>query len=210
MFGTFLAGLEERGQLENAVIVVMSDHGEQLGEHGIFGHCCDINDEESRVVLMVRLPGGEGGGHHVGGFAELVDVLPTIAELVGAKVPAGARGRSLVPALRGEASVPRAFAYTQGSNIIRAVSMRGAQGRLTYTGLAPGSDWVADVVEAARLDGPGFEGSTITSLADRAEARTALVARLRALEAPPDRAGGPISPELRKTLREKGYFEVQP
>ena len=55
MFGRLLAGLEQRGVLDNAIIVLMSDHGEQLGERGIFGHCCGLGDEETHTVLMVRM-----------------------------------------------------------------------------------------------------------------------------------------------------------
>ncbi len=211
MLGLFLAALQERGVLDEAVIVILADHGEQLGEHGLFGHCCEANDEETHIPLMVRLPGGEGGGRRVEGFVELVDVMPTILELAGATPPARIHGRSLAPALRGVPFEARAFATTEGTEMMRLVTMRGAEGRLTYMGLSPSSPLLGDIVEAARLDGPGFVASEGMSPATRARMRTDLVGWLRQLTPPPQDAGSSgVMPEaLKKSLREHGYWDVQ-
>lgn len=208
MFGKFLAGLEQRGTLDSAVIVVMSDHGEQLGERGIFGHCCGLGDEETQSVLMVRLPGGAHGGRHVRPFVELVDLLPTLAEIAGARAPAGIAGRSLVGALEEREFEGRAYSHSQGNVRMRIVSVRGEEGRLTYAGMPATGRYLADVVEVARLDGPGFEGTE--SLAARATLRTELVRWLRTLEAGPDVTAEPIPAGLKKSLRDHGYFDVTP
>lgn len=208
MFGKLLAGLEQRGVLDKAVIVVMSDHGEQLGERGIFGHCCGLGDEETQSVLMVRLPGGARGGRHIASFVELVDLLPTLAEIAGARAPAGIRGRSLVGALEDLEFEGREYAHSQGNVRMRIVSVRGHEGRLTYAGMPATGRYLADVVEVARLDGPGFEGTA--DLVARASLRAELVAWLRTLEAGPDVTASPIPAALKQSLRDHGYFEVTP
>lgn len=210
MLGLFLAALQERGVLDEAVIVLLADHGEQLGENGLFGHCCEANDEETHVPLLVRMPGGEGGGRRVAGYVELVDVMPTLLELAGASLPARIHGRSFAPALRGEPFSGRGYAYTEGTEMMRLVSMRGAEGRLTYTGLSPSSPLLGDIVEAARLDGPGFVASEGLSMETRARMRTDLVAWLRQLAPPPQNQGnsGEMPDALKKSLREHGYWDV--
>ncbi len=208
MFGRFMAGIEQRGQLDRAIIIVMSDHGEQLGEHGIFGHCCGLGDEETHTVLMMRLPHGEHGGRHVSGLVEMLDVLPTIAELVGARAPAGAHGESLAAALRGEPFPGRSYTHSEGNARMRIISVRGAEGRLTYTGMPATGRYLPDVIEAARIDGPGFDGPA--DPVARASLRTELVRWLRTLEPGPDVISAPLPASLRKALRDHGYFDVSP
>lgn len=210
MFGTLMAGLEARGVLDTAYVVVMSDHGEQLGEHGLFGHCCAVGEEETHVVLMVRAPRGANGGRHVPPYSELVDILPTIAEIAGATAPAGTVGRSLLPAVLGQAFTPRPFAHSQGTAIARSVSVAGPGGRLTYSGLDPTSPELADLVATARLDGPGFLGSDADAAA-RPALRSELERWVRDLDPSPATAASTRLPDaLRKSLRDHGYFEVDP
>lgn len=57
------AQLERRGTLANSVVVVTADHGEELGEHGLFGHGATLYDAEIHVPLLVHLPGSRPTGH---------------------------------------------------------------------------------------------------------------------------------------------------
>jgi arylsulfatase A-like enzyme len=210
MFGLLVAALQDRGVLDDAYVILLSDHGEGLGEHGLFGHCCEADEEETHVPLLVRAPGGAGGGRRVTGFVELVDVMPTILELAGATAPAGIQGHSLAPALRGEPFEGRPYAFTEGSELMRLVTMRGPAGRLTFTGLSVNSPLLPDVVAAARLDGPAFTTTEGMPDATRAAMRADLVAWLRRLTtlgtAPADRGEMPAA--LRQSLRDHGYWEV--
>ena len=210
MFGLFLAGLQERGVLDEAVVVLLADHGEQLGENGLFGHCCDAGDEETHVPLVVRMPRGEGGGRRVAAPVELVDVMPTLLEIAGATPPARIHGGSLLPAVRGEPFAGRPYAYTQGSQMMRLVSMRGVNGRFTFSGLSATSSLIADLVEGARLDGPAFTASEGLTAEERAEMRGAMVAWLRGLSQAEGGSNGELPESLRKSLREHGYWNVQP
>ncbi len=210
MFGLFMAGLQDRGVLDEAVVVVLSDHGEQLGENGLFGHCCEANDQETHVPLMIRLPRGEGGGRRVSGRVELVDVMPTLLEIAEATPPARMHGHSLVPALRGEPFSGRPYAFTQGSEMMRLVTMRGPKGRLTFAGLSATSTVLPDLVEVARIDGPGFESTEGVTIEERRNMRAAMVAWLRTLTPSEGGSHGELPEALRKSLREHGYWDVKP
>ncbi|MEN8160628.1 MAG: sulfatase [Myxococcota bacterium] len=88
--------LEARRFLEHAVIVIVADHGEELGEHGRFLHGSQLFEESVRVPLLIAAPGVEGG-RRVEAPVSLVDVAPTILALLDQPVPEPFEGRSLLP-----------------------------------------------------------------------------------------------------------------
>lgn len=106
--GALIEALRSRGLLDNTLIVVLSDHGEGLGYHNHVGHIHQVYDTLLRVPLVVAFPGVVPAGKRVGDVVSLVDVFPTVAELLTIEAPVPASGRSLVPLLRGEAMAPRA------------------------------------------------------------------------------------------------------
>jgi arylsulfatase A-like enzyme len=97
MLGGFLRRLAERGRLDDTLVIVTSDHGEEFGEHGSVNHWQLYYQPNLRVPLVVRPPGGVDGPLRASAQAELIDLLPTVLELVGAEPLAAAQGRSLVP-----------------------------------------------------------------------------------------------------------------
>ena len=103
--GKFLSWLRLRGLYDNALIAVMADHGEALGEHGEATHGVFLYDETIRVPLLFKLPHGQSAGSRVASRARLVDVLPTILDSVGIPIPAPVQGESLLPLIK---SVPAA------------------------------------------------------------------------------------------------------
>jgi arylsulfatase A-like enzyme/Flp pilus assembly protein TadD len=94
--GKFLDWLRFRGLYDNAVIAVMADHGEALGQHGESTHGIFLYDETIHVPLLFKLPGGRSAGTRVTARARLVDVLPTMLESAGIPVPAEVQGESLL------------------------------------------------------------------------------------------------------------------
>ena len=118
-FGRILAALEETGQAENTVVVFMSDHGEMLGDHGIYFKGPHFYDCAVRVPLVVRWPAGSvRAGLRVTGLVELLDLAPTFLEAAGEDVPDRMQGTSLLPVLRGEAdsSSVRDFVFSEYYN----------------------------------------------------------------------------------------------
>lgn len=94
--GALVQGLTARGDFERALVVVFSDHGEGLGDHGEKEHGVLLYREVLHVPVVVKLPGGRRAGEVVDAPAALVDVFPTVAEVAGlAPVERGA-GKSLL------------------------------------------------------------------------------------------------------------------
>lgn len=98
------AELERRGVLQHAVVVITADHGEELGERGSLSHGFTLFEEQVRVPLIILAPGVAPAV--VRQPVSLVDVAPTVLDLVGVPVPPSFRGRSLVPQMRGAAAPP--------------------------------------------------------------------------------------------------------
>ena len=94
--------LRARRLYDDALIVLLSDHGEGLGDHGEQEHGVFLYDEAIRVPLVMKLPGGREAGRRVAVPVQHIDLLPTLLDLAGAPVPARLRGRSLRPLLAGD------------------------------------------------------------------------------------------------------------
>jgi arylsulfatase A-like enzyme/Tfp pilus assembly protein PilF len=108
--GALLAHLEQSGLAERTLVVVTSDHGEELGEHfphhaGDHGH--SLRDTLVRVPLILANPLERYPVERVSAQVRSVDILPTMAALLGAPVPEGISGRDLTPLLRGRAGAER-------------------------------------------------------------------------------------------------------
>jgi arylsulfatase A-like enzyme len=110
-FGRLLDELQARALLEQTIVILTSDHGEEFLEHGGLAHGQTLHREVLDVPFLVRLPGGLGGGAVVDGLARHVDLLPTILQLVGIPAPPALDG---VPLLGTDAEVPdEAYAALQ-------------------------------------------------------------------------------------------------
>lgn len=99
--GAILDCLEETGQLENTVILLTSDHGENLGSHWLWNKI-SVNDEAVRIPFIIACPSTLKPQVVTRHVASLVDVAPTLLSLAGRPVPAHLQGRDLSPILRGE------------------------------------------------------------------------------------------------------------
>jgi len=160
--GIVLDALDRLGLRDDTIVVFTSDHGYHLGEHGLWQKR-SLFEESARVPLVIAAPGGRAGvaAHTV----ELVDVMPTVCELAGLPVPAGADGRSLAALVRGDVDAARnfpdrpAFTETQFAKL-RGVSMRSGQWRYTvWNGGAAGRQLYDHETDPHELD----------NLADRPE-----------------------------------------
>ncbi len=174
LVGAVADWLREKGLLEQTVIVVTSDHGEEIFERGAFDHGATLHEEVTHVPLVVHAPGRVPAGRVIGGPVSLVDVPATLLDLAGLGGRHG-EGRSLAPLWTG--------AEAPGTRTVfaHAISKRGEslgatwQGSLKYlrTETIAGRaeqvfDLRADPGEARALPAPGTAP------------RAADVARLRA------------------------------
>lgn len=93
--GHFLSYLKRTGRYRNAIIVVVGDHGEGLGEHNEDTHGIFLYDATTHVPLIVKLPAAAHAGTLVQAQVRTVDIVPTILDLTGAAAPARMDGESL-------------------------------------------------------------------------------------------------------------------
>jgi len=100
--GKVIRDLEEEGLLEDTLIVVVGDHGEAFGEHLEYGHSVFCYEENIRVPLVFFNRRLFPEHRLIRTRVNLIDVLPTLLELLGAETPPGLNGKSLVPFLAGE------------------------------------------------------------------------------------------------------------
>ena len=108
--GALLDGLEERGVLEEALLVVTGDHGETFWEHGDFwNHGLALYQTTMHVPLMIRFPRGVHGGARVQDPVSTLDLFPTICQLLKLPTPEGLEGVDLAPSWTGGALPPRAL-----------------------------------------------------------------------------------------------------
>ena len=111
--GRMLSALEESGQRENTLVIFTSDHGELAGDHQLVGKGCRFYECLVRVPLICSWPGQISAGAVSDALVELVDIAPTLLELVGVTAPARMQGRSLWPLLTGAATGHRDFVRSE-------------------------------------------------------------------------------------------------
>ncbi len=111
--GRMMQALEETGQVDNTVVIFMSDHGEMLGDHGIYFKGPYFYDCLTRVPLMIRWPNRFKAGLKVDALVEMVDLAPTLLETASIPVPDGMQGRSLMPLLTGATKKHRDSVYME-------------------------------------------------------------------------------------------------
>jgi arylsulfatase A-like enzyme len=99
--GELLAGLADRGLASTTLIVFLADHGEEFAEHGGYGHGHTLFREVIDVPLIMRLPGRLAEGVRLKRQVRLLDVTPTVLDLLGIETRAQFEGVSLVPLLEG-------------------------------------------------------------------------------------------------------------
>ncbi len=152
-FKKFLAKLESLGLADNTIIVVTSDHGEELEDHGSWGHGHSVYQELLHVPLIVRWPKGIAEGQRVTDVVSTMHIGPTVLEATGVDVPAEFEGRSLMGHVTGQP--PRgpfvAFSEFQDNRrVIRAGDYKLIiRANLTYTMFDLGQD----PKEQTELDG---------------------------------------------------------
>jgi arylsulfatase A-like enzyme len=111
--GELFDALRTDGRWAETTVVVLSDHGEEFGEHGQMLHDQGGYEEIAHIPWILKLPGGRAAGRRVGGLAAMVDVMPTLLDTVALRPPAGVQGRSLLRAIaEGRTSRPAVHMYS--------------------------------------------------------------------------------------------------
>jgi len=212
--GRLVDGLRTRGMLDDAVIVVVADHGESLTEHDYyFNHGAHLYEPSLRVPLVVVGPGVPAGAR-VDELVEVVDVAPTVLELLALPPTAELSGRSLLPVVRGESAgerVARSICFDRASNQAtgsfmryRRIGLRGQTFSFIYReeGAEELYNLVDDPQERVDLAARAEQGFLVQELTARAEELLAAVG-----QGAVDRAAGDLGPGVQQRLEALGYVE---
>ncbi|HEY8155856.1 MAG TPA: sulfatase [Myxococcota bacterium] len=215
--GELLAELERLGVAQETLVVVTSDHGEDLGDRlplrpGNHGHA--LYDEQLRVPLIVRDPTRAFAVRRVAAQVRLVDVMPTILDLLGLPASPDRIGRSLVPLLDGAESEPRlAWSEIPHHALIDPGvrwSVRTGSYKLILTPPPPGGSAQLELYDL-RADAQERSNLAARDPARRAE----LMQQLRSLSRELNASGAAVyreaseqpDPALQERLRSLGYVE---
>jgi arylsulfatase A-like enzyme/Tfp pilus assembly protein PilF len=111
--GRLVKYLKSHQFYDRSTVILLSDHGEGLGDHGEQEHGLFVYDEAIHVPLIVKQESNVGAGRRVASVVQHIDLVPTILDLVRAPVPGGLRGRSLKPVLEDSGALPPAAVYSE-------------------------------------------------------------------------------------------------
>ncbi|MCC6489007.1 MAG: sulfatase [Candidatus Hydrogenedentes bacterium] len=110
----FFEKMKELGLYDRALIIVTSDHGEEFGEHGEYGHGT-VYEPSARVPLIIRFPQGHHAGTRHSGIVQVTDLYPTVLSVIGVPLPHPVDGQDL-KALLEKSRPPQGKAYIQRMN----------------------------------------------------------------------------------------------
>lgn len=120
--GRLLDWLEQSGRFQDTMIVIMSDHGESLGEREVYRHASQLYNEQTHVPMIVYCPGM--GPRRVGDYVSTIDLGATLLSANGIAAPAAYTGVSLLPLMRGEPlGRPPVYAEFTGEEISQFVRL---------------------------------------------------------------------------------------
>ncbi|PAW84412.1 MAG: iduronate-2-sulfatase [Pedosphaera sp. Tous-C6FEB] len=147
--GRVLGALDRLGLAERTLVVLWSDHGYHLGEHGGVWQKRTLFEESARAPLLIRAPGAKGNGRACPRIAEFVDIYPTVASLCGLTSLRNVAGRSLVPLL---ADPSRAWDGSAVTQILRPGNGTPFMGRSIRTERWRYTEWNEGTLGAELYD----------------------------------------------------------
>ena len=195
-FGALIQQLEADGILERTIVVVMADHGEEFLEHGNLSHGNHLYEETVHIPLIMVGPGIPVGRRT--DMAQGIDLLPTIASILGAPVPAGLSGRDLLTTDTAGDVVSEIDGGFGDDHQGITVALRTP--RLKLIRLPGGENELYDLA-----NDPG-EHTNLAATSDQTAALSARLDRWAANAPPPPQAAG-SDPMLGAKLRRLGYVE---
>jgi arylsulfatase A-like enzyme len=195
--------LKQIPALDDAVVIVIADHGEAFGDHHNLSHGLDLYTETLRVPLVFKLPKNEHAGLVIENQASLIDLYPTLAGLAGAEKPKYLEGGDLSPLWSGRPMPERMlFAMTQRAPEHVWYSALGPR----YKFLFFDSENRYEMYDMRR--DPSEQSNIIKKQHDLAQdyRRELAEERRRSPLFNPSVVGAPMSDELRNALHQLGYL----
>lgn len=218
--GALLAQLQERGLLEQTLVIVVSDHGEDLLDHGWVNHRTALTDSTTHVPFLVMGP-GFSPGTVVDELVDARDIVPTALHAAGAVVPAGLKGRALQELGRKQGeSLQAAFAEgVMDMAAVRTERWRLVDRAATLADPGYGAQLSQVPLESSRfelfdsMNDPGEQVNLLVAPSGEqraiAESLRGEMVRWREGLVPGDQAlkATDVSPEVRAALKARGYWD---
>ena len=136
MVGKLLGTLETTGQLDNTLVVFMSDHGEMLGDHGLLYKGCRFYEGLVHVPLVISYPGGVVQGKVSDALVELVDIPQTLLDFAEIPHQSVMQGKSLRPLLCGKSALNdhKPYVLSEYYDALNYAGSVGSRGSMYFDG----------------------------------------------------------------------------
>jgi choline-sulfatase len=216
--GRLLAALEKMGAMADTLVVFASDHGESLGEHDYWGHGRNVYENNLAIPMGLAWAGHLAAGREISAPALIIDLAPTVLDLLGVEGGKGMRGYDWGPVLRGQAAPPAdrlsGFQAHKGAvtgagdadrarekGLLEVAILRGGKKEVlrVKTGVRRLFDVAADPGELGSLVAPDSPPSP--------ELKAWLDLVEKGLKAAGDLPVGPLDDESLKKMRALGYVD---
>jgi arylsulfatase A-like enzyme len=204
VFGPLIERLRALGLLDDTVVVLVSDHGEEFYDHRNWGHGQSVYNELTHVPLVIRYPPRFPAGRRIDTPVMTVDVMPTLLALAGVSPSAALAGRSLLPVVAGtgepggEAYSELLYRYGEARGLV-AGSQKIIHMRKDRDRRAERFDLASDPAEQRRLEATG---PVATPLLERLDAITRWGTAHQSAA-----VDGDIDADMQKQLKALGYLE---
>lgn len=208
--GLLLDDLAANGLMDNTIVVLVSDHGEEFFEHNGKGHRFTLYDEVIRIPMILWYPSKIAAGTRVPAASSLIDIFPTLLDLSGVAASSQPMGRSLVGLIEGELEPSNKLAISELNTLGRNLTtFRGSDKKLLLDN-ASGRAWTYDLrIDRSERLGHALGGHVSEweedLIAEAKRLRRWLRERKQSLPAPPS------TPELSSALVEQlkllGYLD---
>ena len=216
--GRLFDELRRRGILDEALLLITSDHGENFMEHPkAFSHGHSVYQTAMHTVGVIRLPGGEGGGRKIEEPVSSIDLLPTLLNILGISPPPGIDGEAIQLGITddalpqrtrfGQATRPRKHHETdpRWMNILKARYIRSGRHKFIHTPYL-GTEELYDLESDPGEQNNLLENSSPESREIAARLRTELTTWAESADPLPTRFEPTHREETRERLRSLGYL----
>lgn len=193
--------------LRETLVVLTSDHGEELYDHGGWKHGHTLYEDQIHIPLILRWDDRLPAGSRLPGTVRLLDLAPTLVSAAGGEPPASWRGTDLLPALTGEGPLPRLAAFAQhlNSGPLRVATVLEGEKLILFNRREPFQPRDGLQEHLYRVDMSRLERLELYDLeADPREQRNLLAPERLAREGPPpgiERLDAVLHHQLHRSLR---------
>jgi len=147
--GEMLKVLKDRGILDNSIVIILGDHGEQFYEHGHTSHH-GVYEELIHIPLAVSIPGTQAKGKIIDSLVSQVDILPTILDYLQIPVPDTCQGKSFKPVIEGQVGAVNEFVFAEYTGGVAPDSYAVRSARYKYYQMFGSEPFVYDLVKDSK------------------------------------------------------------